>query len=232
MKKQNIAATLRRELQTVMAQRQAGKASIATHAARCALKRFQSARMAGTHADLLAAPDSSAAARFFLNDLYGANDMTQRDADIERIIPVMEKLLPAQALATIAEAVVLDALSESLDAAMASRLGELFSEDDYVIAYREMTQRVDRERQLAYVQTVGNSMCELVCVPLIGATLKMMRGPAKLANLSELHDFLERGFTAFKGMKQPRVFVATIVAREAAIMENLYAEQAQPFAFE
>ena len=127
---------------------------------------------------------------------------------------------------------VLDALSESLDAVMALRLGELFSEDDYIAAYRELTQRVDREKQLAYVQSVGNSLCELVRVPLIGSTLKMMRGPAKLAKLSESHDFLERGFVAFKGMKQPRIFVATIIAREAAMMDNLYAERIRPFALE
>ncbi len=232
MKKQDAVATLRRELRSVMAQRQAAKANIATHAARCALKRFQSERMAMTHADLLASPESRTAAQFFLNDLYGAEDMTQRDADIERIIPVMEKLLPVQALATIADAMALDALSESLDAVMASRLGELFSEDDYIAAYRQLTQRVDREKQLAYVQSVGNSLCELVRVPLIGSTLKMMRGPAKLAKLSELHDFLERGFVAFKGMKQPRIFVATIIAREAAMMDNLYAERIRPFALE
>lgn len=51
----------------------------------------------------------------------------------------------------------------------------------------------------------------------------MMRSPAKLANLADLQNFLERGFKAFKGMKRPQDFVTTIVRREKTILENLYA---------
>lgn len=56
----------------------------------------------------------------------------------------------------------------------------------------------------------------------------MMRGPARIAHLSELHGFLERGFAAFKGMPCPADFVATILSREAAILENLYAGRPLP----
>lgn len=232
MKKQEIALALRRELQAVITERHAAKADTTTHAARCALKNFQSQRMARTHNDLLMATETRAAAEFFLSDLYGAKDMTRRDADIARVIPTMEKILPAPALLTVAEAIMLDALSESLDAAMAARLGENFGEDDYIAAYREVTRRADRERQLDCVQSVGYALCDLVRIPLIGGMLKMMEQPAKLAHLSELHDFLERGFMAFKRMKEPRRFVATIVTRETKIMENLYAGRVQPFVFD
>jgi len=230
MEKQEIVALLRRHLQSVMQQRQASQSDAGIHAARCALKCFQSERMAKTHADLFTAQESRAAAQFFFNELYGTNDMTQRDADIERVIPKMEKILPVPALQTIAQAIMLDALSESLDTALAMRLGVTFSEQDYIEAYRyDPNQRADRQQQLAYVQSVGNSLCELVRIPFIGSTLKLMRGPAKLAKLVELHNFLERGFAAFGAMSQPHVFVATVVARETMIMDNLYAGRTQPF---
>ncbi|MGH8806474.1 MAG: FFLEELY motif protein [Noviherbaspirillum sp.] len=229
MNKQKIIADLRRELEAVVAERRAAASAPAAHAARVALRHYQSQRMARTHADLLAAPASSTAARFFLRDLYGPEDLTRRDANLERIIPTMERVLPAAALATIAEAVALDALSEKLDGAMAHRLGEVFTEDDYIAAYRTLTARDDRERQLGYVESVGMSLCELVRIPLLGSTLAMMRGPAKLAKLGELQRFLERGFTAFKGMRQSREFVTTIVRREREIMERLYAGKTQPF---
>jgi hypothetical protein len=184
-------------------------------AAIAAVKRFQSQRMALTHGDLLTAPMTHKPSQFFLDDLYGEGDLTQRDADIGRIVPMMERLLPATALQTILEAIELDALSEMMDG--------------YCEAYRDVTRLVDRERQLAQVQSVGTSLCELVRFPLIGSTLMMMRGPAKLAHLSELHSFLERGFAAFKGMPHPAEFVATILAREMAILENLYAGREHPF---
>lgn len=229
MKKQEIVAALRRELQSVIAQRCNALTDPAAGAARAALRRFQSQRMADTHADLLAATESSAAARFFLSDLYGDRDLTQRDAGLERIVPMMERMLPVPALETIAEAIALDALSESLDGAMARRLGEAFSEGAYISAYREVTKRSDRERQLAHIVSVGTSLCELVRVPMIGSTLAMMRGPAKLARLGELHNFLERGFKAFDRMRNPQAFVMTITQREHAIMDRLYAGQALPF---
>lgn len=229
MKKQDIVAALRRDLQAVTAHRQLAKVNAKTRAAIGAVKRFQSERMALTHGDLLAAPATHKAAQFFLNDLYGEHDLTQRDSDIARIVPMMERLLPAPALQTIAEAIELDALSEMMDGAMAAHLGGAFSEQDYCSAYREVTRRVDRERQLEYVRSVGNSLCELVRFPLIGSTIKMMRGPARMAHLSELQSFLERGFTAFKGMPHPGDFVTTILAREMTILENIYAGRAKPF---
>ncbi|HYD79283.1 MAG TPA: hypothetical protein VEC06_05700 [Paucimonas sp.] len=232
MSKQEIVAMLRAALRDVMAERMVAKTDKETRAARIALKRFQSQRMGGTHADLLASSDTAAAARFFLEDLYGTHDMTQRDADIERIVPTMERMLPATALQTIAEAILLDALSESLDAAMARHLGIEFDENAYVEAYRAVSLPADRERQLAYVRSVGLSLCELVRIPLIGATLRMMRGPAHIAGLGQLHDFLERGFQAFKAMKAPRDFVETTIARETRIMRNLYGGVPSPFEIE
>lgn len=229
MNKQEIVETIRRELASVIAERAVVVTDPAAGAARLALRRFQSKRMATTHADLLSDPESSAAAQFFLDDLYGTDDLTRRDADLERVIPSMERLLPAAALKTVAEAIALDALSERLDAGMAQRLGVHFTEEDYIVAYREVTTRSDRDRQLDYVALVGGALCDLVRVPLIGGTLKMMRGPAKLAKLAELHSFLERGFQAFKVMRKPQEFVEKIVLRERMIMENLFAQTAHPF---
>lgn len=230
MNKQEVIAALRTDLARVAAERLFAANDPAIAAARSALKRFQSARMARTHADLLASRDTHDAARFFLDDLYGPQDLTRRDADLERIVSAMERMLPLSALRTVAEAIALDALSESLDAAMAERLGCEFSEDNYIAAYRAVSAPADRARQIDQVESVGNSLCDLVCIPLINGTLKLMRGPARLAKLGELQNFLERGFNAFKSMEDSRAFVEKIVLRERRIMENLYAGRPQPFA--
>lgn len=232
IKQQEIVTILRRELESVIAERQGVKRSRAMQAARNALRRFQVQRMMQTHADLLAAPETSAAAKFFLSDLYGPEDLTQRDASLQRVINAMERMLPESALKTVADAIALDALSEKLDAAMARELGQTFAEKQYIAAYRKVTSHADRERQLAYIEAVGMALCDLVRIPLIGSTLVMMRGPAKMANLGELQSFLERGFKAFKGMKRPRDFVATILCRERVIMGRLYAGLDAPFSID
>lgn len=225
--KHNVIVELQHELETAIAARKAARSDLATEAARSVLRNFQAARMARTHADLLASPESHDAAQFFLTDLYGSGDLTQRDANLARIIPMMERALPVAALRTITDAVALDALSEKLDLAMAAHLGENFAEADYIAGYRNWTDRADRERQLGYVQSVGAALCDLVHKPMIGSTLALMRGPARLANLSDLQNFLERGFKAFHKMKNPEAFVMMVVRRERAIMAHLYAGDAQ-----
>lgn len=229
MNKHEIMSRLRNDLQAAAVERLVAANDPAAAAARVALRRFQSERMARTHADLLADVHTNAAARFFLDDLYGVNDFSRRDADIERIIPMMERLMPVSALQTIAEAIELDALSEILDRSMATRLGTAFAERDYIAAYRTVGQPREREKQITHIRSVGQSLCELVRVPLIGGTLAMMRGPAKLAGLGHLHDFLDRGFRAFKQMRRPQDFVATIVRRESTIMQQLYEGKDDPF---
>ena len=84
-----------------------------------AVKQWQAQRLTRTHRRLLEDPRYAAAARFFLDDLYGAKDFTRRDAELARLVPTMVRLLPDAALETIADAIEMDALSERLDLALA-----------------------------------------------------------------------------------------------------------------
>jgi hypothetical protein len=229
MKNEHTPSPLEQQLRAARLERQAAGRDPALHTARAALKTFQAARLARTHADLLAAPDTRQAAEFFLEELYGTHDLSQRDTDLERIAPTMQRVLPADALQTITEAMQLDALAERLDTAMARLLGAQFSEADYIDAYRRALTPDERERQLDLVQALGDSLSQLVRIPMLSGTLVLMRGPARLAGLGQLQQFLERGFSAFKRMRKPRDFVAAITGRERAIMQRLYAGHAAPF---
>ena len=229
MQKEKLAQQLEQQLRMVAAERAAAKRDPALLSARVALKRYQSARLTQTHADLLANPNTRDAARFFLEELYGSHDLSQRDVDLERIIPTLQKMLSYQSLQTITEAIVLDALSERLDTAMARVLGTDFTEGMYIAAYRTATTRAEREHQLELVQQLGGSLCELVTIPLLAVTLSIMKGPAKLAGLGDLHKFLERGFSTFKKMKKPMQFVETIVGRERQVMAKIYNGRPDPF---
>ena len=229
MKKENLAKKLEQQLRLVAEERQAAKREPALMAARVALKRYQSARLAVTHADLLANPNTRDAAQFFLEELYGSHDLSQRDVDLERIIPTLQKMLSYESLHTITEAIVLDALSERLDTAMARVLGTEFTDGMYIAAYRTATTREEREKQLELVQQLGDSLCELVKVPLLAVTLSIMKAPARLAGLGQLHQFLDRGFSTFKKMKKPAQFVESIVGRERQVMTRIYEGRMEPF---
>ncbi len=192
-----------------------------------AVKRWQAQRLARTHRRLLDDPRYAGAARFFLDDLYGAKDFSRRDAELARLVPMMVRLLPNAALETIADAIEMDALSERLDLALARELGEddisRIDASRYAEAYRRAGSRADRERQLALIEQTGHSLDRLVRHPMLGRLLKSMAGPARMAGLAEMQDFLVRGFEAFRAIGGAFGFLQAIEARERAILEALYA---------
>lgn len=206
-----------------------------TRARRDALRAWQAERLAFTHADLLASPRYRAATRFFLDELYGVKDFSQRDAELARVIPTLTRFLPEAALATIADAVELDALSERLDLAMARRLsadpairGGPIDDAAYARAFREAGSRTDRLRQVELVEHVGRALDKLVRHPLLGRLLGAMEGPARMAGLSAMHEFLDSGFRSFKAMKGADEFLRTVIGRETALMERIWAGDPDP----
>ena len=79
------------------------------------LRQWQADRLGRTHRDLLESDRYGPAAKFFLADLYGPGDSARRDADVIRVMPTAEKLLPESGIKVLAQAIELDALSEELD---------------------------------------------------------------------------------------------------------------------
>jgi hypothetical protein len=57
----------------------------------------------------------------------------------------------------------------------------------------------------------------------------MMRQPARLAGLTGLQDFLERGFGAFRAMGGAEEFLRTIESRETQIMDAIVGGATEPF---
>ncbi|MBP5997370.1 MAG: hypothetical protein KA535_05415 [Azonexus sp.] len=197
------------------------------------LREWQAARLARTHADLLASPRYGRAATFFLSDLYGPKDFSERDAEVERILPLMTTMLPVSGLRTLLLAVEVDALSERFDAAMVSQLGAQLddaplSDAAYAAAYRAVGDRAGRATQLRLIGETGEALEALARKSFVRGALKMMQGPAHLAGLGELHAFLERGFEAFRSMRDASEFLETIIEREREITAAIFAGRDLP----
>ncbi len=191
------------------------------------LKEWQAARLARSYADLLADSRYRPAAEFFLSDLYGPKDFRTRDDELARVVPIMVRVLPANALHTLLQAVRMDALSESLDSALtlALRQGGNAKRIDwpaYVAAYRRCGRRQDRELQIDLIDEIGKTLDRLTHMPLIRISLKLMKTPAQLSGLGALHSFLQGGFDAFSHMKGADEFLAIVTERETALMKELF----------
>ena len=221
-------------LQAVAAER-AARAADALLAASCdAVKRYQHARFGVSYADLMAQPRYARAAEFFLTDLYGPADFSDRDDQFARIVPALVRLFPAHIVETVGELAELHALSERLDTAMARQrladgpASQAVGGAEYGRWWRAVGEPSARERQIALMVSVGQALDRYTRNLLLRQSLRLMRGPAAAAGLGALQGFLERGFDTFREMAGAQVFLDTIAARERQLAAALFAGGSGP----
>jgi len=213
-----------KHLEAVAAERRLRLADSGFAARVAAVKHFQHARFAATYGDLLPHPRYGKAARFFLDDLYGPQDFTERDAQFARIVPGLVRLFPMDIVHTVAALAALHALSEQLDSAMGRQVpvGTLQT-DVYAQAWRRVGLATERERQIALMLQVGTALDGFTRKPLLRHSLRLMRGPAAAAGLASLQGFLERGFDTFREMQGAETFLDTVARREREQAALLFA---------
>ncbi|MEI8325325.1 MAG: hypothetical protein WCH44_08160 [Betaproteobacteria bacterium] len=196
------------------------------------VKQLQALRFAASYADLLAAGPYREAAQFFLDELYGDKDFTQRDQQFARIAGALQRVFPHEVVATAVALSQLHALTETLDFSMSQawlRLGSAQTLDDasrYVGAWREVGRTDERNTQLREVLALGREMEQLTRTPGLRLMLRMMRAPATAGGLGELQRFLESGFDHFAGMARKQgltaEFLAIIEQRESRWINRLF----------
>jgi hypothetical protein len=217
------AESLLNELRAVDAERARRAADPALDAQVVALKAYQQRRFAHTYADLLTHPRYEAATRFFLHELYGPDDFRQRDAQFARVIPTLTRLFPDEVVETVARLARLHALSERLDTAMALALGTAsITPQTYADAWRACGEPASRQQQIELTMAVGESLDRLTRKPLLRQTLRLMRGPAQMAGLGALQNFLECGFDTFRAMRGAGEFLSTVRQREDTLARGLF----------
>lgn len=190
------------------------------------LQDWQCQRLLVSHDDLAKQQRYQKAMAFFVEELYGPKDFSQRDADLVRVIPKLAKVLPEKAMNAMNDALSLNALSFDLDMEVAQYLnthflGEAISRDSYAQAYKGVGRKDDRENQITIISHLGDQLADVIKVRGIGILISMSRRPAKIAGLLALHEFLDRGFNAFKAIGDVQSFIQPVLERETKLMETL-----------
>ncbi|WP_334032076.1 FFLEELY motif protein [Alteromonas sp. P256] len=193
------------------------------------LQAWQCQRLLVSHDDLAKQQRYQKAMAFFVEELYGPKDFSQRDADLVRVIPKLAKVLPEKAMNAMNDALSLNALSFDLDMEMAQYLNKHFAtqsinRDSYAQAYRSVGRKDDRESQITIISHLGDQLADVIKVRGIGMLISMSRRPAKMAGLLALHEFLDRGFNAFKAIGDVQSFIQPVLERETRLMEILLSE--------
>ena len=198
-----------------------------------AVRAYQSQRFQQTYHDLLASPAYRPACDFFLTEIYGDQDFSQRDREFERIAKSIERLFPRNILEVAVDLAELHALTELLDTRMVEALESLgyrqsqvlLEDATYAEAWRASGLSTQRTQQLNMVLDLGKRLERITTMRGIRMTLRAMRLPARAANLSALQGFLEKGFDTFSALAQMKgqsdIFLKTIEEREKAWIEHL-----------
>ncbi len=186
------------------------------------LRIWQSARLARTYQDFRADPRYAQAVEFFLTDLYGPQEFTDRNQDLRRAWRRLKRALPSAAMSVLGQAVELEVLTLELDHAMVRALGAVQVTDaPYAAAYRTVDNRAARLRQIDLIIGIGTDLDRIVSRAWLGALLHAAHVPAHAAGFGELHDFLERGYAAFRRMRGARGLLCAIRERETLFMQAM-----------
>lgn len=197
------------------------------------LQTWQRRRLADSYRDLISQERYAAAGEFFLAELYGGLNFRERDQQMERVLPVMVRMLREDMLLALAEAFELQSLSLSLDMDMTVALQQSgwkeLNTDRYGEIYRTCGRPLDRERQIELIGQLGLVLNELVHHRLVLFLIRTLRGPARAAGFGLLQAFLEQGLRAFQIMGDGTEFIETIWHNEDRIMQRLFAGEKNPF---
>jgi len=231
----DYASTIRNSLGAVAQLRADAAADGQLGLAVKAVKQFQAQRFRACYADLLASDVFGAASRFFLDELYGEADFTERDSQFARIAGTLVTVFPASVVETAVALSHLHARTEQLDHWMASSFQQYGSGFphitalSYASAWQTVARRPEREHQLADVLALGYELANLTRKPGLAVLLKIMRKPAASAGLGSLQRFLESGFVIFSTLARSKgaveTFLSTIRDRETAWLETMFSKQ-------
>ncbi|MFT3800939.1 MAG: hypothetical protein QM766_06920 [Burkholderiaceae bacterium] len=220
----DAAARILASLRAVEHERQARTADAGLRQNTHQIKLYQQRRLEASYANLLADRRHAPAVRFLIDELHGTQDVSGREAQIASVVPTLAATFPRELVETVAAFAALHALSESLDTDMARHLrSRTVTPQRYADAWRETGRPADRQRRIDLMVEIGRRMDRHTRDPLLGASLRMMRGPALMTGLGELQRFLEAGFDAFASMRGAEHFVSIIAQRETAFHTALFA---------
>ena len=194
---------------------------------------WQRKRLARSYRDLISQERYRAAGDFFLDEIYGGLNFRERDQEMERVLPVMIRMLRDDMILVLAEAFELQSMSLNFDMDMTMLLldsgWDKLNTARYGELYRAIGRAPERKKQIELIGRLGLELNELVHHRLVLWLIRTLRGPARAAGFGLLQSFLENGLNAFRMMGDGTEFVETIWHEEREVMQRLFDADESPF---
>jgi hypothetical protein len=177
--------------------------------------------------DLGATEDRAEAVNFFVSDLTGI-DISERDLEFAKVVPLMSRMLPNKALDAVATAMRLNARVLGINLSICRELYKEISIDteiteaSYCSACRRASQLEECLELVHLTAEIGRDLDQLIRIPMIGLTLRAMRLPARLAGFGALQKFLERGYKTFNALQDVDQFLNDMTVRMNEVFTQIF----------
>ena len=182
--------------------------------------------------DLRTTADRAAAVDFFVSDLTGIN-ISVRDQEFAKVVPVMSRMLPAKALNVVATAMKLNARVLGINLSICRELYAEIAFDtkitpaSYCSACRRAS-RLEECLELVHLTAeIGRSLDDVIRIPMMGLMLRAMRTPARLAGIGVLQIFLETGYKTFNALEDVDRFLDDMTVRMTEVFTRIFTMQIQ-----
>ena len=177
--------------------------------------------------DLRTTAGRAAAVDFFVSDLTGIN-ISERDQEFAKVVPVMSRMLPAKALNVVATAMQLNARVLGINLSICRELYAEIAFDtkitqaSYCSACRRAS-RLEECLELVHLTAeIGRSLDDVIRIPMMGLMLRAMRTPARLAGIGVLQVFLETGYKTFNALQDIDQFLDDMTVRMTYVFTQVF----------
>ena len=143
--------------------------------------------------------------------------------------------VPATTIQLITQTVELNTLTTTLDQRLLNMLIDQLGVTDtltaelYAEAYRLCDNYAERVHQIDLTHGILIKVGQGARRLIVGVAMTVAKIPAQTAGWVEIYDFLERGYAAFRQMKDAPHFVTTIAQRELGLLDRMYADDVAGF---
>lgn len=194
-----------------------------------ALQIFQSKRLNKTYKDLKQNPEYIEMSNFFFNKLYAPKDFTFRNESIEKLHRKLNGKLNYKIINAVSKVIELHYLSDKLDDEMVLKMMDLCIDQNMDLKeYQKVYKALDNYDQRIYQINLGAEITpffhNLSKKWIITVSLEAVKKASYFFDIKQIIDFVYEGFNAFKKINNIDFFVNTIVKREIAWHNEIWAK--------
>lgn len=193
-----------------------------------ALQEFQSGRITRTYKDIEADPEFAKIGNFFFNKLYAPQDFSFRDTSMKRLHKALDGKIYKNMLTAVTKVIELHDISDEQDDLMVKKMIETGVDESMTMAqYQNIYVSLDNYDQRVYQINLSAEVTRifhgLSKKWIVAVSLNTVKTAAVMFGVKEIIDFIYDGYVSFKTIDNIDFFVDTMVQRELAWHNEIWA---------